>query len=78
MPESLFLIKLQAGLQVSLKRDPGTGVFFEFCEISKNIFSYRTSPSDCFLTLTLQQKLCIIDNKVTCHPFLYFANRRRL
>ena len=34
-----FLIKLQAsGLQLYLKKDAGTGVFFEFCEISKNTF----------------------------------------
>ena len=26
------------------KKDSGTGVFLEFCEISKNTFSYRTPP----------------------------------
>ena len=32
-----------------LKRDPGTGVFFvNFCEISKNTFSYRTPPEAAF------------------------------
>ena len=39
-----FPIKLQAsGLQLYLKRDSGIGVSFEFCKISKNTFSYRTS-----------------------------------
>ena len=38
--QSLFLIKLKAlGLQLYLKRDSGTGVSCEFCEISKNTFS---------------------------------------
>ena len=41
--QSLFLIKLQAsGLELYLKRESGTGVSCEFCEISKNTFSYRT------------------------------------
>ena len=40
-----FLIKLQAsGLQLYQKRDSGTGIFCEFCEIFKSTFSYRTSP----------------------------------
>ena len=33
MPETLL-----RGLQLCSKRDPGTGVSFEFCEISKNTF----------------------------------------
>ena len=32
------------GLQPYQKRDSGTGVSCEFCEISKNTFSYRTPP----------------------------------
>ena len=42
-----FLLKLNTSrLQLYLKRDSGTGVFLscEFCEISKNTFSYRTLP----------------------------------
>ena len=40
-----FLIKLQAwDLQHYQKRDSGTGASCEFCEISKNNFSYRTPP----------------------------------
>ena len=39
-----FLIKLQtSGLQLCLKRDSGTSVFCEFCEISKNNSSYITT-----------------------------------
>ena len=34
-----FLVKVQArGLQIYYKRDSGTGVFCEFCGISKNTF----------------------------------------
>ena len=37
--QTLFLIKLQAlGLQLYEKRDCGTGVSCEFCEISKKTF----------------------------------------
>ena len=41
-----FLIKLQAwGMQLYLKRDSVTSDFLgEFCKISKNAFSYRTTP----------------------------------
>ena len=38
--QSLFITKV--GGQLCLKRDPGTGVSCEFCEIWKNTFSYRT------------------------------------
>ena len=51
-----LLIKLQAGLQLYLKRDSGTGVSCEFCEISNNTFSYRTPLCDCFCLLCSQKK----------------------
>ena len=38
-----FLIKLQAS-GFYWKKDSGTGVSCEFCEISQNIFSYRAPP----------------------------------
>ena len=39
MPDFLFLIKFQASeLQLYEKRDTGTGVFSEFCGISKYTF----------------------------------------
>ena len=43
--QSLFFKKV-AGirLQLSLKKDSGTGFSCEFCEIFKNIFFYRTPP----------------------------------
>ena len=40
---SSFLIRLQAGLHLSLKRDSGTGVSCEFSEISKNTSFYTTA-----------------------------------
>ena len=40
-----FLIKLQARSATLLKKRPWRRCFFcEFCEISKNTFSYRTHP----------------------------------
>ena len=40
-----FLIKLQVeACNFIKKRDPGKGDSCEFCEFSKNTFSYRTSP----------------------------------
>ena len=46
---SFFLNKV-AGL---IKKETLAQVFScEFCEISKNNFSYRTPPGDCFLPLT--------------------------
>ena len=43
MPESLFLIKLQAPPPTLLKKETVAQVFSsEFCEISKKPFSYRT------------------------------------
>ena len=50
--QSLFLIKLQAwGLQLYYKWDLNTGVFCEFCEVSKNIFFKEhlwTTASECW------------------------------
>ena len=47
-----FLIRLQAwGLQLYEKCDSGTGVFCEFCEISKNTFFTEhlwTTASECW------------------------------
>ena len=41
--QSLFITKVAGqGRQLYLKRDPGTGISCEFCEIWKNAFSYRT------------------------------------
>ena len=40
-----FLIKLQASACNFIKKETLAQVFFcEFCEISKNTFSYRTAP----------------------------------
>ena len=45
MPESLFLIKLQPEACNFIKQEALTQLFScEFCEISKNTFSYRTPP----------------------------------
>ena len=47
MPESLFLIKLQAGAGACnfIKKQTLVHLFScEFCKISKNTFSYRTPP----------------------------------
>ena len=41
--QSPFITKVaDQGRQLNLKRDPGTGVSCEFCEILKDTFSYRT------------------------------------
>ena len=43
--QSLFLIKLQASTCNFIKKEALAQVFScEFCEISKNTFSYRTPP----------------------------------
>ena len=39
-----FLIKLQPSLQLYLKKDASMGAFLWIYEISKNTFSYRTTP----------------------------------
>ena len=45
MPESLFLIKLQAEACDFIKKETLAQVFScVFCEISNNTFSYRTPP----------------------------------
>ena len=33
-----------SGLQLNYKRDTGTGIFCEFCKISRSTFSYRSPP----------------------------------
>ena len=44
-----FLIKLQAEACNFIKKETLTQVLScEFCEISKNTFSYRTTPDECF------------------------------
>ena len=45
MPDSLFLIKLQATSATLFKKEPQAQLFScEFFEISENTFSYRTAP----------------------------------
>ena len=45
MPESLFLMKLQALACNFIKKETLAQVFScEICETSKNTFSYRTPP----------------------------------
>ena len=58
VPESLFKIKLQADACNFIKRETLAQVFScEFCEISKNNFSYRTPPmaaSELMVTFAVQ------------------------
>ena len=59
------------------KRDSGTGVSSEFCEISKNLFFYRTPlvatsvkillrPNTCLLLLLIY---CVVSAKTTEYQF---------
>ena len=47
--QSLFITKVGGqGRQLYLKRDPGTGVSREFCEIWKNTFFLQNTSPGCF------------------------------
>ena len=75
--QSLFFNKV-AGL-VLQKREFGTGVFCEFCEISQNTFLYRRPPVAASVIEHLQSEMKIVvallHPKMCCECALSFFGR---
>ena len=64
MPESLFLIKLQARPATSLKKETLAQVFsFEFCEIFKNTFFTENLRVTASVSIALTKRMDIAPNE---------------
>ena len=61
--QSLFFNKV-AGLRPASKKETLAQVFScEFCKISKNTFSYRKPPDDCFLIVAVMMRKKVLNIK---------------